>query len=199
MIDADARARALMAGIKTNRFPVTSGDAGLQSDGRGIRPRPLCDIIGSKEWVDTIVHQDVHGRGGTAYGWRALRNGWLEKAEEEGFIVVWPQGTQDFRDPSVYSSSTDMGFDPRPSFNSGGVSTMNTNINRFEEDITKRGCCNPAITLGTDDVGFLRKMVEDVTAEYGIDKSRVYWTGISNGCSMSQTMAAVLSILTNKA
>ena len=70
---------------------------------------------------------------------------------------------------------------------------MNTNINRFEEKIVDRGCCDPTITLGTDDVGFLRKMVEDVTAEYDIDNSRVYWTGISNGCSMSQTMAAVVS------
>ena len=66
---------------------------------------------------------------------------------------------------------------------------MNTNINRFENIVLTGhwGCCDPAITLGTDDVGFLRKMVEDVTAEYGIEKSR------SNGCSMSQTMAAVVS------
>ena len=38
--DVDARERALPAGIKTNRFPVTSGDAGLEIDGRGIRPLP---------------------------------------------------------------------------------------------------------------------------------------------------------------
>ena len=38
--DVDARERALPAGIKTNRFPVTSGDAGLDIDGWGIRPRP---------------------------------------------------------------------------------------------------------------------------------------------------------------
>jgi len=146
-------------------------------------PKSFCERDGPTRLV-----VDIHGRGGTAYGWRALRNGWLEKAEDEGFVVVWPQSAQDFRDPSVYS-----GFDPIPSYNSGGVSTMNTNINRFEENIRDRGCCDPAITLGTDDVGFLRKMVEDVTAEYDIDNSRVYWTGISNGCSMSQTMAAVVS------
>ena len=38
--DVDARERAQPAGIKTNRFPVTSGDAGLDIDGWGIRPRP---------------------------------------------------------------------------------------------------------------------------------------------------------------
>ena len=38
--DADARERALLADVKTNRFPVTDGDSGLQIDGRGIRPHP---------------------------------------------------------------------------------------------------------------------------------------------------------------
>ena len=48
-----------MAGIKTNWFPVTSGDAGLQIDNSST---PLCDI-GSREWVyaaiDTIVYDRV--------------------------------------------------------------------------------------------------------------------------------------------
>ena len=38
--DAGARERALWPALKTNRFPVTSDDAGLQIEGRGIRPRP---------------------------------------------------------------------------------------------------------------------------------------------------------------
>lgn len=42
-----------------------------------------------------------------------------------------------------------------------------------------------------DDIGFLRKMVDDVTAEYGINKHKhVYWSGLSNGCAMAQMMAA---------
>ncbi|EJK70211.1 hypothetical protein THAOC_08448 [Thalassiosira oceanica] len=147
-------------------------------------PRSFCESDGPARLV-----VDIHGRGGTAYGWRADLS-WIRIAEEEGIIVVWPQGEPDLRDPSVYSSSTDTDFDPRPSFNSEGISTMNTNLNRFEE-VVDRGCCDPAITLGTDDVGFLRKMVEEVTEEYGIDKSRIYWTGTSNGCALSQTMAVV--------
>mmetsp|Transcript_27220 Transcript_27220/g.61078 ORF Transcript_27220/g.61078 Transcript_27220/m.61078 type:complete len:374 (+) Transcript_27220:47-1168(+) len=92
-------------------------------------PKSFCDSDGPTRLV-----VDIHGRGGTAYGWRA-EDSWRNIAEEEGIIVVWPQGEPDLRDPSVYySSSTNTGFDPRPSYNSGGISTMlANNVKRPEE------------------------------------------------------------------
>lgn len=40
-----------------------------------------------------------------------------------------------------------------------------------------------------DDVGFLRAMVDDLVARYGVDRSRVYVTGISNGGAMVLRLA----------
>ena len=47
--DADARERALTADVESNRFPVTNGDAGLQIDGRGIRPHPSASTRAENE------------------------------------------------------------------------------------------------------------------------------------------------------
>ncbi|MHC4266768.1 MAG: PHB depolymerase family esterase [Planctomycetota bacterium] len=51
------------------------------------------------------------------------------------------------------------------------------------------GCCPPASEDNIDDVGFLRKMVEKVSAQYDIDTNRIYVTGLSNGASMAQRLA----------
>ena len=46
-----------------------------------------------------------------------------------------------------------------------------------------------------DDVQFLREVVAQVTAAYSVDADRVYFTGHSNGCMMSQRMLAQASDL----
>ena len=122
---------------------------------------------------------DIHGRGGTAWGMLTY-SGFNELADEEGFMVAYPQGTQRF-DPSVAQPTI------TTSFNAGYVKTMWANLQNVE--IERKGCCDPAVTLDVDDVGFLRAMVDDITTEYGIDKHKsVYWTGTSNGCTMAQRM-----------
>ncbi len=50
-------------------------------------------------------------------------------------------------------------------------------------------CCPPASEDGIDDVGFIRKLVAKVSDQYNIDLNRVYLTGSSNGCSMTQRLA----------
>ncbi|MHC4132926.1 MAG: PHB depolymerase family esterase [Planctomycetota bacterium] len=50
-------------------------------------------------------------------------------------------------------------------------------------------CCPLANEDNIDDVGFLRKMVEKVSAQYDIDTNRIYVTGLSNGASMAQRLA----------
>ena len=54
----------------------------------------------------------------------------------------------------------------------------------------------------TDDVGFAENMIDSIAANYAIDLSRVYSTGMSNGgymsyhlaCNLSQKIAAVASV-----
>ena len=42
---------------------------------------------------------------------------------------------------------------------------------------------------GVDDVGFINAVVNDISANVGVDASRVYATGISNGGMMSYALA----------
>ncbi len=52
-----------------------------------------------------------------------------------------------------------------------------------------KACCPPANRDEINDVGFIRKMVTKVSAQYDIDPGRIYVTGLSNGCSMAQRLA----------
>jgi len=52
-----------------------------------------------------------------------------------------------------------------------------------------KGCCPPASEDNIDDVGFIRKLVARVSAQHNIDSARIYVTGLSNGCSMTQRLA----------
>jgi polyhydroxybutyrate depolymerase len=50
-------------------------------------------------------------------------------------------------------------------------------------------CCAPANRDGIDDVQFARDMVAAISAEYCIDPSRIFATGMSNGGFMSHRLA----------
>jgi len=91
--------------------------------------------------------------------------GWSSKARSDGFIIAWPQGRYDIQ-----------GFgEGKPSWNAGG-------------------CCGAAPIVNEDDVGFLRRVVEEVASNNsGVDRNRVYFAGHSNGCMMAQRMAVEAS------
>jgi polyhydroxybutyrate depolymerase len=50
-------------------------------------------------------------------------------------------------------------------------------------------CCGQAAEDKIDDVGFIRRLVTQVSGQYNIDPNRIYVTGLSNGCSMTQRLA----------
>jgi polyhydroxybutyrate depolymerase len=54
-------------------------------------------------------------------------------------------------------------------------------------------CCDPAMSMGVDDVEFARDMVAAVAAEYCIDERRVFATGFSNGSAMVFRLACEAS------
>ncbi|TMQ05248.1 MAG: hypothetical protein E6J90_43760 [Deltaproteobacteria bacterium] len=52
-------------------------------------------------------------------------------------------------------------------------------------------CCGTALSSNIDDVGFMRAMVAKIKVDFPrADPRRFYATGISNGCAMSQRLAA---------
>jgi polyhydroxybutyrate depolymerase len=51
------------------------------------------------------------------------------------------------------------------------------------------GCCGQPGRAGVDDVAFVRALVTALSAEYAVDQSRVFATGISNGGMMTYRLA----------
>ncbi|MEZ0539649.1 extracellular catalytic domain type 1 short-chain-length polyhydroxyalkanoate depolymerase [Fibrella arboris] len=85
-----------------------------------------------------------------------------ETADTEGFIVVYPDGRQ----------------------NSGMLKLRTWNAG---------ACCGQsASTQQTDDVGFIRSLIDKLQATYQIDPKRVYATGHSNGAMLCYRLACEL-------
>lgn len=55
------------------------------------------------------------------------------------------------------------------------------------------GCCGPARDRNIDDVGFIRRVVADVSRRIDVDARRVYATGMSNGGMMAYRLACEAS------
>lgn len=104
----------------------------------------------------------LHGGGGSGQQF-ATQSKWSEKADREGFMVVYPDGWQN---PGVL-----------------GLRTWNAG-----------GCCGQIASVQhTDDVGFIRKLIDKLVTQYRIDARRVYATGHSNGAMLCYRLACELS------
>jgi len=109
----------------------------------------------------------LHGAGGSGAG-AMPETGWDAKAEREGFIAVFPDGTP-----------------PRPALPARFL--LNP---RLWDDGSGRG----AIAAGkVDDVGFISAMIDYLETRYAADPERIYCTGFSNGASMTFSVGLNLS------
>lgn len=107
---------------------------------------------------------DMHGFASTSVEQRHF-SAFNEIADEEGAIVVYPDG----------------------------VGYYNELDGRTNQAWNAGWCCAESVTEGVDDVGFIETMVEVVSGLYPIDEDRIYASGWSNGCAMSQRLAMVSS------
>ncbi|MDI1250619.1 MAG: dienelactone hydrolase family protein [Lacunisphaera sp.] len=109
----------------------------------------------------------LHGGGGT--GRAALwETGWADKSEKEGFLAIFPNAMA--RDPA------------RPSHFSRNPQLWNDGSGRFYPG-----------QKAPDDVRFIAALLDDLSARYSVDKSRIFVTGFSNGASMGFRVGAELS------
>lgn len=86
-------------------------------------------------------------------------SGFTEKAMKEKFIVVYPNGTNE------YDGST------------SGLTWNGGN------------CCGYADVEKVDDTGFVRALIEKIKKEYSVDSARIYAAGFSNGALLSYRLA----------
>lgn len=54
-------------------------------------------------------------------------------------------------------------------------------------------CCGLSMTRAVDDVAFIRRLIDEVSAEFCVDPARVFATGMSNGAFLSHRLACELS------
>lgn len=54
-------------------------------------------------------------------------------------------------------------------------------------------CCGHAMRRRTDDVGFIRALIDKLAQDYPIDSRRIYATGMSNGAMMTHRLGIELS------
>ena len=112
----------------------------------------------------------LHGGGGSAES-TAKMTGFDAEADKQGFIVVYPNGTDKVR-PFLNA----MGKPGFLTWNAGS-------------------CCGYAQENNIDDVGFIRAVVGQVIKDNAADPKRVYVTGISNGGMMAYRLACEASDL----
>ncbi len=109
----------------------------------------------------------LHGGGGTGKA-AATETGWGAKADEVGFLAVFPDAMPP--DPT------------RPSHFSRNPQLWNDGSDRFYPG-----------QKAPDDVSFLNAMLDDLLVKFAVDPGRIFVTGFSNGASMSFRIGAELS------
>ena len=110
-----------------------------------------------------------HGGGGTARS--AMRaTGWNEKADKEGFLAVFPEGT-----PPDASRPGRFGDNPQ-TWNDG---SKRPNVGAAAREVP--------------DIEFVSAMLADLKTHFNVDNRRIYATGFSNGASMAFRVARELS------
>ena len=110
----------------------------------------------SKKLVPVVVM--LHGLGGTGEG-VIQETGWDKKADQEGFLVVFPDGIL---------------------VNQEAEPNLLTNP-QIWNDGSKRG---QSLLPEVDDVKFLSLILDDLAKAYTIDRKAVFGTGFSSGASM---------------
>ncbi len=138
----------------------------------------------------------LHGYGGTATGTEAeVAQGLNRYAEEYGYVMVYPQSTWFMA-----------GDSPETQWE---VTTWNHISSAIEEgpdgpictpDVTTYPCPPECASCGrcgwtscNDDVGYLKKLVATVSADFRIDADSFFVTGFSNGAMMAHRIGCEAS------
>ena len=109
----------------------------------------------------------LHGGGGTGKV-AAIETGWGVKADEAGFLAVFP----DAMPPNPM----------KPAHFSKNPQLWNDGSDRFYPG-----------QKPVDDIGFFNAMLDDLISRFTVDPRRIYVVGFSNGAAMSFRIAAELS------
>ena len=143
---------------------ATPGEQRLSIDIDGRRREYLLHVPVGYDGIRALpVVFSFHGGGGSAR-LAVISTRWSEKADQFGFLVVYPEGVRPHTDrkPS---------FLRNPQFWNVGAG-----IGQAEAE-------------NVDDLGFVRALLDEIAERIPIDPRRIYACGFSNGASMAFEMA----------
>ncbi|MFM7059204.1 MAG: alpha/beta hydrolase family esterase [Planctomycetota bacterium] len=108
----------------------------------------------------------LHGFGGTALN-AAKETGWSAQADQQNFMIVYPEATRPDR--------------TRPANFRSNPQAWNDGSGRFH-----------AAAERIDDVAFIETMIDRINNTWKVDADRIFVTGFSNGASMTFRLGAEL-------
>jgi hypothetical protein len=151
-------------GSSSSSSSVITGDHEYWMDVGGTRRRYLLHVPPTYQAGTPMpLVIAMHGGGGNAENTVATFQ-LNPVADQHGFLVAYPEG----------SGSVMVFGKVSGSWNAGG-------------------CCGEAVLRQTDDVGFIRTMLDTIETAYSIDTHRVFATGFSNGSMMSYRLATEMN------
>lgn len=120
--------------------------------------------VNYSDQVEAPIVLNFHGFGSTAFDQLRLSD-WRELADENNFILIYPQGLKSTADAKTSVGETHWNPDPL------------SRDNKSE----------------SEDLGFVEKLLRRISKQYSTDVSRVYVTGFSNGADMAYGLASYKS------
>lgn len=135
----------------------------------------------------------LHGTGGDGPRFFGLA-GWREKADEEGFIVVFPSALvhcyyDDDNENGLFEAPAERKVSTKWAGGRLGLASQRPLCSA--EDIAQLDAAQRALADHplADDMAFFRQMIATLVAEHPADARRVYAAGFSNGAEMSTRLA----------
>ncbi len=102
---------------------------------------------------------------------------WNALADEQGFIVVYPQGTGS---PARWNTGQGA-LSAATARRARGTGPMADLLSQFFDEVK------------VDDVGFFRSLIARLETDYCVDPARIYVNGLSNGGGMTNRLACEMS------
>lgn len=141
---------------------ASSGDHTFEIEASGLKRCYVVHVPANYNGTAPVpVVVMFHGGGGSASNAMA-ETGWSAKAEKECFLAVYPEGTR----PDT-SKTASFRKNPQTWNDGSGRSILR------------------AARKNVDDIGFVNAFLDDLSARYKVDQTRIYLAGFSNGASMA--------------
>ena len=126
------------------------------------------------DYVECMVHEELERC------WNVLVPSTVNLSEKVPMVIDLHGNTLTMEDQRALSEFDEIAED------NGAIAVWPQG---FENSWNAGYCCSAAGELGLNDTGLIMEIVDRVVTNHSVDESRVYLTGWSNGCALSQKLA----------